>query len=243
MQTLTLADSPALANSKKLICRGILGCIISLFCLFIPLVNLIALFSIIAFWIVGVVGLYRFSKLADAFVYRDYVYALLLNLGYFIVLQILAVVVMNDVMMPSTSVYVACAIVLLGGIAVMALQVYWFYKASVELAFLSGLKAFMASFKLYVVALVGNVLVGAISGFMFVDFLNHNPLVVSGMIFGGLEYGLIAFFKNYLSLLIVWGLLCVVTLASVVFFCIGFFSITRTFVRPREALKSTDYLS
>ncbi|WP_394954270.1 hypothetical protein [uncultured Helicobacter sp.] len=242
MEVLTLTDSPALANSKKLIKRGIIGFIISFFACLVPLVNLIAIFTLVAFWIVGLVGLYRFSKLANTFVFRYYIYAVLLNIGYYIALQILVYgfVGINDVMMLSTSVYVVSAIILLGSIAVVALQIYWFYKVSVEMAFLTGLKAFMVSFRLYIIAFVGNVLVAAVFGFMFVDFLNHNPFLVSTAMFNGIETLFVAFFEKNLMMLLVWILFVVIALVSIVFLFIGLLGFQQTYVRPQSTLESQD---
>ncbi|WP_394908801.1 hypothetical protein [uncultured Helicobacter sp.] len=242
MDILTL-ENPDLAKSKQLLCLGILGYIISAFCMSIPIIGNVMIFAVFVFWIIGIVGLYRFSKLANTFVFRYYMYSVLLNIGYYVILSVLVYgfIGIGDVMMLNTSVYVVSAICVFGGVAVMALQIYWFYKASAEMSFLTGLKAFVVSFKLYAVSLVGLVLLGVVFGFMFIDFLNHSPLLVSAAMFSGSEFLIIKFFENTSGAFmmgILFIMLFCIALASVVFLTIGFFGIQQTKVRPQIQLNA-----
>lgn len=237
MEILRLAESPDLAHSKKLLCVGFFGYMISLFCLFVPFIGFIAPFAMLAFVVIGLVGLYRFSKLAHTFVFRYYVYSILLNIGYYVALNVLlyGFIGVGDVMMLRTRVYVISGICVFGGIVVIALQLWWLYKMSVEMSFLTGIKAFVVASKFYIAAFVGFVLVGVVFGLMFVDFINNSPFLVSAAAFSGGEYLVLKFFEHTSSewIILLCVFLCCVALASVVFLGIGLYGIEQTQVRSQ----------
>lgn len=233
MEIVSISENPTLAKSKKMMFWGFLGYIIlSLLVVVFPSISIIiALAGLVLCIVVVFVGLYYFSKIANTFIFRYGIYVILLSIGYqFFAPLILGFLGIGDIMFPDTQTYVILGIVVLLGVAILILSMYLQYKMSIEMSFLTDIKAFITSYKLYVIYVVGFVLLCVAFIFMFVDFLNSGAFLVSASLF-------VKFMEAYrFASMILIGILLLlfcVGIVSLGFLILGLSRIEYTKVRER----------
>lgn len=221
MEIISISESPTLAKSKKMMYRGFLGYIIlSLLSIVFPSISVVTALAGFVCIMIVLVGLYHFSKIANTFVFRYGIYMILLSIGYQIFAPFaLGFIGVDDVMFLSTQAYVIVGIVALWGVVTLILDMYLQYKMSVEMGFLTNIKAFITGYKLCVIYVVGFVLLCVAFVFMFVGFLNGSPFLVSTSVFSSSEHLFVKFMEAYSSTsMIMIGILLLL-------FCIGVMSL------------------
>lgn len=233
MEIVSISENSTLAKSKKMMFWGFLGYIILslLVVVFASISIIIALAGLVLCIVVVFVGLYYFSKIANTFIFRYGIYVILLSIGYqFFAPLILGFLGIGDIMFPDTQTYVILGIVVLLGVAILILSMYLQYKMSIEMSFLTDIKAFITSYKLYVIYVVGFVLLCVAFIFMFVDFLNSGAFLVSASLF-------VKFMEAYrFASMILIGILLLlfcVGIVSLGFLILGLSRIEYTKVRER----------
>lgn len=238
MEIVSISENSTLAKSKKMMFWGFLGyiilnllvCCIPIIVVFPSISIIIALAGLVCI-VVVFVGLYDFSKIANTFIFRYGIYVILLSIGYqFFAPLMLGFLGIGDIMFSDTQLYVILGIVVLLGVAILILSMYLQYKMSIEMSFLTDIKAFITSYKLYVICVVGFVLLCVAFIFMFVDFLNSGAFLVSASLF-------VKFMEAYrFASMILIGILLLlfcVGIVSLGFLILGLFRIEYTKVRER----------
>ncbi|MGI0405722.1 hypothetical protein ACRE1U_00160 [Helicobacter himalayensis] len=232
MQVLNIRDNQELQSAKNLMFYSLISYFICCFVIMIPFVAFLAVIGMIVSFVVGMVGLYRFSRLCNTFIFRLYLFQFLLAIGLDITGAICA----------TASAFSESAIPLmilaLLAIGYSALAIYWGYLMSYEMSARTNLKEFITSFKLSVIAAIGMIMcIGMLFG-IFMSIL----LEVSSD-FGGLEnlssYELesiiFPFVEGYSATLIAIGGLFVfllgVGIAAFVFLVMGLYKIQEVSVR------------
>lgn len=239
MEIVSISENPTLAKSKKMMFGGLLGYIIlSLFSIIFPFISIVTALAGLVCIVVVFIGLYHFSKIANTFIFRYGIYVILLNIGYqFFAPFMLGFLGIGDMLFSNTQGYVILGIVVLLGVAILILSMYLQYKMSIEMSYLTGIKAFITGYKLCVIYVVGFVLLCVAFVFMFVDFLNSSPFLVSASMFSGSEYLFVKFMEAYhFASMIMIGILLLlfcVGIVSLGFLMLGLFRIEYTKVRER----------
>ncbi|RDU55261.1 hypothetical protein CQA49_02520 [Helicobacter sp. MIT 00-7814] len=238
MQILNIRDNQELQSAKNFMFWSLISYIICCFVVVIPFVNILAFIGIIASFVVGMIGLYKFSKLCNTFVFRLFLFSFLLGIGFQITSWVLGFLAgFNESAIP---------LAILGVLAIgyYALIIYWAYLMSYEMSARTNLKEFIVSFKLSIIAIIGMV---ACVGVLFGLFAS--VLLEAASEFGGLEnlssYRLesvmLVFVDSYTATLIAIGGLCVflvgVAIASFVFSLMGLYKIQEVSVREVNICK------
>lgn len=149
MQMLNISDNQELQGAKNLMFCSLIVYIICPLVSWIPFINFFAFIGIIASFVVGMVGLYKFSKLCNTFVFRLFLISFLLGIGLFIVSM--ACIVLTQ----ATKNPVPLVISAILAIVYCVLVVYWYYLMSYEMSTRTNLKEFITSFKLNLIWAIG----------------------------------------------------------------------------------------
>lgn len=185
MRIVELAQNEVLAGTKKTMlisCLGFASCLI-LCGLFSALGGALAspaffiaagfmAFVCFIFWIVGLVGLYQFSQFCKTFVFRFYIYDLLIKI-LFIVIILAVPFTLSFIIAKTTDLTLefisdTAALWFFGvvdkfSIAYVILHIYLTYKMSKEMRRLTGCGEFMAAFKLYVAFILVSFIVSIVN--------------------------------------------------------------------------------
>lgn len=238
MQVLNVRDNQELQSAKNLMFYSLVSYFICCFVIVIPFVAFLAVIGMIASFVVGMIGLYRFSRLCNTFIFRLYLFQFLLVIGLDIAGAICATA---SVFSESAIPLVILALLVIG---YSALAIYWGYLMSYEMSARTNLKEFITSFKLSIIATIGTI---ACIGMLFGIFASI--LLEASSDFGGLEnlsgYELesIKFFfvEGYSATLIAIGGLFVfllgVGIAAFVFLVMGLYKIQEVSVREVNTCK------
>lgn len=185
MRIVELAQNEVLAGTKKTMlisCLGFASCLI-LCGLFSVLGGALAspaffiaagfmAFVCFIFWIVGLVGLYQFSQFCKTFVFRFYIYDLLIKI-LFIVIILAVPFTLSFIIAKTTDLTLEFisdtatlwffGVVDKFSIAYVILNIYLTYKMSKEMHRLTGCGEFMATFKLYVAFILVSFIVSIVN--------------------------------------------------------------------------------
>lgn len=238
MQMLNVSDNQELQTAKNFMFWSLIGYAICCFVIAIPFINFLSFIGMIASFIVGMIGLYKFSKLCNTFVFRLYLFSFLLGIGFQIVGWTCIVLTGFS---ESTIPLVILAILAIG---YYALIIYWAYLMSYEMSARTNLKEFIVSFKLSIIAIFGLVAcVSVLSGIL------ASVLLETASDLGGLENlsayelesAVLFFVDSYTATLIALGGLGVflfgVAIASFVFLLMGVYKIQEVSVREVNTYK------
>ncbi|MCI7485596.1 MAG: hypothetical protein PUJ79_06225 [Helicobacter sp.] len=138
-------ENQTLKNTKNLMFFSTLAYII---CSFVSAFSLLGAIGLLACVIMGLVGLYRFSKLAQTFVFKYCCFIFLAVFAYVLSSGFVLLLALDN---PFHSLLFA-----IGGFVIVAIVcVYWAYCIAFEMSALTGRKEFITAFKLYMGGLVG----------------------------------------------------------------------------------------
>ncbi|RDU55224.1 hypothetical protein CQA49_02315 [Helicobacter sp. MIT 00-7814] len=149
MQMLNINENQELQGAKNFMFWSLISYIICCLVCGIPFVNFFAFIGIIASFVTGMVGLYRFSKLCNTFVFRLTLISFLLGIGLFIVGM--TCIILTQV----TKNPVPLVILVILAIVYCVLVFYWYYLVSYEMSARTNLKEFITSFKLSLIWAIG----------------------------------------------------------------------------------------
>ena len=235
MQTIHINNNPELQKAKNLIFYSILISILapfvgSFFGFIGSTPSISAITSPIAFIanIVALVGYYQFSRLCNTFIFRLIIFNILLTIAVYLLVFICSISAASMFSDISDTWYISAIIASVIFIAYIAIEMYWAYLMCYELSARTGQREFIATFKLFCIALALLVLAGG----LFLLFITSN----SYMNFYHMLDDLASAIQGIMaSILLVIAML--VAIAALVFFILGIYRIKEVTIREVNKMR------